>query len=140
MEYGTYQIDLPAQPDAVVFVNGIVARNRKGFIWMWKNLFRFRDETQSAEGCLQVKAGICGPSEVLMVSYWHDRASLMQFFRGAFHRELMEFVGNHPDALCLYNETYHPTKSGKYIQEPQGLALIYPNRKQGRSPSPSPAQ
>jgi hypothetical protein len=29
-------------------------------------------------------------------------------------------------ALAMYNETYRPLSSGKYLNEPQGLAKIYP--------------
>lgn len=31
MQYSMYQINLPENPEAVVFVNGIVARDRTGF-------------------------------------------------------------------------------------------------------------
>ena len=38
---------------------------------------------------------------------------------------MMQFTANHPESLCLYNETYQPSRSGKYTHEPQGMALIY---------------
>ncbi|WP_293145611.1 MULTISPECIES: DUF4188 domain-containing protein [unclassified Microcoleus] len=124
--YSIYQIDLPDSPEAVVFVNGFVARRAIGFFWMWKNLVSIGTSTRKAEGCVQVKAGICGPKEVIMVSYWHSEADLKQFFRGEAHRRMMQFVVKNPDSLCLYNETYKPSQSGKYSHEPQGMAMLYP--------------
>jgi heme-degrading monooxygenase HmoA len=120
-----YRIELPAQPQAVVFVNGIVARDRSGFFWLWKNLNGIRMETVRASGCLQVKSGICSAQEVIMVSYWESEAALMDFFRGAAHRDMVKFTQRRPSSLCLYNEIYHPAKSGKYSHEPQGMALVY---------------
>jgi hypothetical protein len=123
--YSIYQIDLPERPEAVVFVNGFLARDRVGFFWMWKNLLWIRSATAKAEGCVQVKAGICGPNEVVMVSYWGSEQDLKQFFRGEAHRRMMQFVVKNPDSLCLYNETYRPCHSGKYSHEPQGMAMLY---------------
>ncbi len=123
--YFGYQIDLPENPEAVVFINGFMARDRAGFLWMWKNLFWIRNTTAQATGCVQVKAGICGPSEVIMTSYWRDAAHLREFFRGEAHRQMMQFIAKHPHSLCLYNETYSPARSGKYTHEPQGMASIY---------------
>jgi heme-degrading monooxygenase HmoA len=120
-----YSIQLPEQPNAVVFVNGIIARDRAGVFWIWRNSNSIRQSTVQAPGCIQVKAGICSAKEILMVSYWESDRQLMDFFRGAAHREMMKFSTRHPDSLCLYNETYHPSKSGKYSHEPQGMAMIY---------------
>jgi heme-degrading monooxygenase HmoA len=125
--YSIYQIDLPEQSEAVVFVNGILARDRAGFFWMWKNVFWIRSATAKAEGCVQVKTGICGPNEVVMVSYWRSEDDLKQFFRGEAHRQMMQFVMQNPNSLCLYNETYRPQYSGKYSHEPQGMATLYPS-------------
>ena len=125
--YSIYQIDLPEQPEAVVFVNGILARDRAGFFWMWKNVFWIRSATAKAEGCVQVKTGICGPNEVVMVSYWRSEDDLKQFFRGEAHQRMIQFVMKNPNSLCLYNETYRPQYSGKYSHEPQGMATIYPS-------------
>ncbi|HAA32607.1 MAG TPA: DUF4188 domain-containing protein [Cyanobacteria bacterium UBA8553] len=123
--YSIYQINLPEHPEAVVFVNGFLARDRTGFFWMWKNLLWIKTATAQAEGCVQVKAGICGPNEVIMVSYWRCEQDLKQFFRGEPHRQMMQFVMKNPDSLCLYNETYQPWHSGKYSHEPQGMATLY---------------
>lgn len=123
--YSIYQIDLPECPEAVVFVNGFLARDRTGFFWMWKNLLWIMSATAKARGCVQVKAGICGANEVLMVSYWRSEEDLKQFFRGEPHRRMMQFVMKNPDSLCLYNETYRPWHSGKYSHEPQGMATLY---------------
>jgi hypothetical protein len=125
MNLSIYQINLPENPEAVVFVNGILARDRVGFLWLWKNLTWIRATTTEAAGCVQVKAGICGPNEVLMVSYWRSESDLKQFFRGEPHRQMMQFVRQHPDSLCLYNETYQPHHSGKYSHEPQGMSRLY---------------
>ena len=125
MSYAVYQIELPENPEAVIFVNGFLARNRAGFFWMWRNIFWIRNVTAQAEGCVQVKSGICSPNEVVMVSYWIDIASLKQFFKSEPHRQMMQFLAKNSKSLCLYNETYTPLKSGKYINEPQGMATIY---------------
>ena len=123
--YSIYQLDLPEQPEAVVFVNGFLTRDRAGFFWMWRNLSWIKNSTARAEGCVQVKAGICSPNEVIMVSYWRSEQDLKQFFRGEAHRQMMQFVMKNPDSLCLYNETYQPKRSGKYSHEPQGMATLY---------------
>jgi heme-degrading monooxygenase HmoA len=120
-----YTIQLPEQPNAIVFVNGMIARDRPGFFWLWRNLNSISQSTGKAPGCIQVKAGICSPKEVIMVSYWESERHLMDFFRGAAHRQMMQFSSRHPDSLCLYNETYRPAKSGKYSHEPQGMAIVY---------------
>jgi Domain of unknown function (DUF4188) len=125
--YSIYQIDLPEQPEAVVFVNGFLARDRAGFFWMWKNILWIGSATAKVDGCVQVKAGICGPNEVVMVSYWRSEHDLKQFFRGEAHRQMIQFVMKNPNSLCLYNETYQPEKSGKYSHEPQGMAKLYPS-------------
>ena len=121
-----YSIYLPEQPEAVVFVNGFLGRDRTGFFWMWKNIVWIVSATTKAEGCVQMKAGICGPNEVVMVSYWRSEHDLKQFFRGEAHRRMMQFVMKNPNSLCLYNETYQPSHSGKYSHEPQGMATLYP--------------
>ncbi|UBF28916.1 DUF4188 domain-containing protein [Kovacikia minuta CCNUW1] len=123
--YSIYQVDLPEHPEAVVFVNGILARDRTGFFWMWRNLLWINNATARAEGCVQTKAGICGANEVIMVSYWRSERDLKQFFRGESHRRMVQFVMKHPNSLCLYNETYQPWHSGKYSHEPQGMAMVY---------------
>lgn len=123
--YSIYQLDLPEQPKAVAFVNGFLTRDRTGFLWMWKNLRWIKNSTARAEGCIQVKAGICSLNEVVMVSYWQSEQDLKQFFRGEAHRRMMQFVMKNPDSLCLYNETYRPEHSGKYSHEPQGMATLY---------------
>jgi hypothetical protein len=119
-------VEIPEHPDAVVFVQGILSRNLMGLSWLWRNFLWVKRSTIKAEGCIQVKAGLYGRTEVVLVSYWKDIGSLMKFFKSQPHREMIEYVSRRPDDLCLYNETYRPVKSGKYIHEPQGLAVIYP--------------
>lgn len=123
--YSIYQINLPEYPEAVVFVNGFLARDRTGFFFLWKNLLWIGSATAKAGGCVQMKAGICGLNEAIMVSYWRSQQDLKQFFRGEPHRRMMQFVVKNPDSLCLYNETYRPWHSGKYSHEPQGMATLY---------------
>jgi Domain of unknown function (DUF4188) len=123
--YSIYRIDLPEHPEAVVFVNGILARDLPGFLWMWQNLAWVRSSTVKSPGCVQVKAGICSPNEIIMVSYWDSDLALQQFFRGEAHRKMVQFVMKQPNSLCLYNETYQPWRSGKYSHEPQGMATVY---------------
>jgi Domain of unknown function (DUF4188) len=125
MHYPIYQIELPEQPQSVAFVNGFLTRDFAGFLWLWKNLLWINQVTTQAEGCVQVKAGICSPKEVMMVSYWQSENSLKQFFRGESHQQMMQFVAKHPGSLCLYNEIYQPSHVGKYMHEPQGMAKIY---------------
>lgn len=133
--YSIYQIDLPEHPKAVVFINGFLARDRAGFFWMWKHLLWIKSATAKAEGCVQVKAGICRPDEVMMVSYWHSEQHLKRFFRGEPHRQMIQFVMKNPRSLCLYNETYQPGHSGKYSHEPQGMATLYASLVQSVCPS-----
>ena len=129
MKQASYQIDLPESPNAVVFVNGIKAENLAGCWWLWKRSFSIRQACLAAAGCEEVKAGICSPQEVVIVSYWQDEASLMAFFHSRVHRQMMKemisFLSTHPRALSLYNETYRPLRSGKYWQKPHGLAKMY---------------
>jgi hypothetical protein len=103
--YSIYQINLPEHPEAVVFINGFLARDRAGLFWMWKNLLWIKSATAKAEGCVQVKAGICGPDEVIVVSYWRSEHALKQFFRGESHRQMMQFVMKNPNSLGLYSAT-----------------------------------
>ena len=133
MHYPIYQIELPPQPESVAFVNGFLTRDFTGFFWLWKNLFWINQVTTQAEGCVQVKAGICSPMELMMVSYWRSEQSLKQFFRGKCHQQMMQFVIKHPGSLCLYNEIYQPSQVGKYIHEPQGMATIYPQLPKGNA-------
>jgi heme-degrading monooxygenase HmoA len=120
-----YSAQIPEQPEAIAFVNGMIARDRAGFLWIWQHLNGIRRSTRQAIGCIQVKAGICGPREIVMVSYWESEQVLTEFFRGEAHRQMIQFVRQYPQSLCLYNETYRPSKAGKYSHEPQGMALVY---------------
>ena len=79
---------------------------------------------------MEAKLSICSYQEAIIVSYWQDEASLMQFFRSPLHQEMMkstkQLLGNDLEAIALFNETYRPLRSGMYLNEPQGLAKIYP--------------
>lgn len=119
-----YEANLKNDTRAVVFINGIIARNRQGFLWLWRNLMQLQTSTAKAPGCSQVKAGICSAREIVMVSYWQDQADLTNFYRTKFHASMMKYVAKNPDNLVLYNETYLPSKPGKYSNEAQGMARI----------------
>ena len=126
MSTKAYSVKLPESPEAVVFVNGIIARNLPGFLWLWSNLFSMRSITAKAEGNIQVKAGIIGPNEVLLVSYWRSQADLNTFFKDEWHHKMMKYLYSNVENLTLWNETYSPNQPGKYIHEPQAMALAYP--------------
>lgn len=129
LENPNYSIRLPESPAAIVFVNGMIARNWRGLIWLWRTSSKIKKHLRQAPGCIQFKAGICGAKERVLVSYWEDSKALQDFYNSPFHRNLQKFLFKHPQHLVLYNETYTPGKAGKYHNEAQGLALIYPKLK-----------
>ena len=59
-----------------------------------------------------------------MVSYWQHEDDLSNFFKSEPHKKMMKYYFKNPDNLSLYNEKYHPTASGKYANEPHGLASL----------------
>lgn len=131
MHNTSYQIDLPQDSAVVVFYNGIKALNLKGFFWLWQQIFTANlSNVNRAPGCFEVKLAICSNKEAVIVSYWQDEASLMRFFHSPLHRQMMtsmmKIIEADPKAIAVFNETYHPLRSGKYFNEPQGLAKIYP--------------
>ena len=130
MSHTSYQIDLPVDSQVVVFFNGIKALNLKGFLWLWQQVLFNNFGIANAKGCLEQKLCICSHQEVVLVSYWQDEASLREFFRSPLHRQMMKsmknFITTAPQAIAVFNETYRPVSSGKYFNEPQGLAKIYP--------------
>lgn len=99
-------------------MQGIIARNFTGWRWLWSNM-----NTQRTS--VQVKGGIVGPNELMMVSWWKDNASLTAFFKSPAHREMMGWLVQNPTALVLRNETYQLAESGMYLHEPHGLAKLY---------------
>ena len=131
MHQTSYQIDLPENSDVVVFYNGIKAMNIKGFFWLWQQISQGKLlEVREALGCVEAKLGICSYREAVIVTYWQDEASLMKFFHSPLHRQMMKsmnsFIAATPEAIAVFNETYRPLRSGRYFNEPQGLAKIYP--------------
>ena len=118
-------VDLPDEPQAIVFVNGVKARNLRGWMYMWRNLNVLRKSPAEADGCMDVKAGIVGPNEFVVVSYWQSNDALRGYFKSEVHRKMMKHFYHYPDDLDLYNETYHPTSAGKYNAE-HGMAKVYP--------------
>lgn len=120
-----YTIKLPSPSNAIFFVNGIIARNFKGWLWLMRNLFWIRQSVKKSAGCIQSKSGLCNIKEVVMISYWQDEEALKLFFKSPEHRTMMKYFSQNPNSLSLYNETYKPHVSGKYTNEPNGLALLY---------------
>ena len=114
---GVYDVPIPQNPQAIVFVNGFIARNFKGLFWLWTNLFWIKSSVERAQGCFDLKAGICNPQEIVMVSWWDNYDS--------HHIKMMQYASKFPQNLSLYNETYNVTKSGKYTNEPNGIAKAY---------------
>ena len=131
MNFVSYRIELPQKPDVVVFYNGIKALNFRGWLWLWQEVLSGNAiGITKAPGCIEAKLSICSPQEVVIVSYWQDEASLTEFYRSPLHWEMMnttkELLKEDSEAIALFNETYRPLRSGIYLNEPQGLAKIYP--------------
>ena len=128
MHQTSYQIDLPQDSEVVVFFNGIKALNIKGFFWLWQQIFT--TSVDEVPGCIETKLSICSHQEAVIVSYWQNEASLMQFFHSPSHRQMMKnmtsLIAADSGAIAVFNEIYRPVRSGKYLNEPQGLAKIYP--------------
>jgi len=131
-KYG-YRVALPEHPEAIVFVIGMLARNITGWLWMWRQMNPQLQSVRRAPGCVQVKGGIVGPNELLMVVYWKDAESMRAYFKSAEHLTYMRFLVKHPESLTLWNETYQPAKSGMYLHEPHGLPLLYPKTEYQKS-------
>jgi heme-degrading monooxygenase HmoA len=134
MNHASYQINLPQNTDVVIFYNGIKALNWRGFVWLWQQIITAKlasiTSIITAPGCIEAKVGICSPKEATIVSYWQDEASLRGFFSSPLHRQMMkdvmQIIELDHQAIAMFNETYRPLRSGRYFNEPQGLAKIYP--------------
>ena len=131
MDRTSYQIDLPQDTKVVIFYNGIKALNIRGWLWLWQGIFTAKlDSVIKAPGCLDTKLCICSPVEAIIVSYWQDEVSLTDFFHSPLHRQMMksmkQIMTTDQKAIAIFNETYRPIRSGRYFNEPQGLAKIYP--------------
>lgn len=127
----SYQIDIPQDTEVVVFYNGIKALNVRGWLWLWQGILTANSaKVKNVPGCVEAKLGICSPKEVVIVSYWQNEKSLIEFFHSPLHRQMMKsmmkIVAADPKAIAVFNETYRPLRSGRYLNEPQGLAKIYP--------------
>ena len=128
MSYKKHQFlaAIPDQPAAVVMITTMRARTFAGFRFMWGGAMSQPKIVAAAPGCVQVKACIIGPRELLMVSYWQDMESLLAFHRSKEHVAWMRYLTANPEALNLAAEIYSPQRPGKYLHEPQGMALAYP--------------
>lgn len=122
----SYRVAVPENPEVVVFVQGMLARNFRGWLWLWREMNAQLQSVKNASGCLQVKGGVVGPSELLLVSYWKDFASLRGYFKSPAHLSYMRHLVKHPEDLSLWSETYQPKTSGAYLHEPHGVGLAYP--------------
>lgn len=129
MKAKMFTVQLPAEPQAVVFVNGIKSRNLRGLLYMWRNLNQLRLNPLRLDGCLDLKAGLVGPNEFVLVSYWQSASALHDYFKSDVHRSLMKHYYHHADDFELYNETYHPSHGGKY-NAAHGMAKVYATTKQ----------
>jgi hypothetical protein len=128
MSYKRYQYSaaLPEHPEALVMVLVMRARTWRGWRYMWGDAQKHPAVVRAAPGCVQVKPGIVGPRELIMVTHWKDEASLMAFFKSPAHLEWVRHVAAHPEDLNLTAEIFKPHTAGLYLHEPQGLALAYP--------------
>ncbi len=116
-----YSVDI-LNGHTVTFINGFKARNIKGFLWLWTNLFSIIKSVKKAHGCFECIPCIVSPVRVLMISYWINQDELNTYFKSSKHKKLMNFFFNNPKSLALFNEKYIPKQSGLYHNEPQGLA------------------
>ncbi|MEL6928523.1 MAG: DUF4188 domain-containing protein [Cyanobacteria bacterium J06600_6] len=131
MNSSSYQIELPQDSEVVVFYNGIKALNTRGIFWLWRQIIAGKMlGIKKVKGCVDVKLCICSHQEAIIVSYWQTQSSLTEFYRSPLHRQMMQDTKNllrrDSEAISLFNEVHRPTVSGRYFNEPQGLAKIYP--------------
>lgn len=133
-----YLTALPETPEAVVMIVMMRARTLAGFRYIWTEGMSQPAAVRAAPGCMQVKPCIISPTELLMISYWKDRPSLMAFFKSQAHVSWMRFVVRHSDDLNLAAEIYSPHQPGLYLHEPQGMALMYPKAEGQKSEHAKP--
>ena len=55
MAYQVYTVTLPENPEALMFIQGIVARNLAGALWMWRNVLWIKKSNANAEGWSRLK-------------------------------------------------------------------------------------
>jgi hypothetical protein len=120
-----YDVDL-SQKTAIMYFNGIKARNIGGFFWMWRNIFRLGRLARQQPTCLQVKIAVVSPTEMMQVSYWKDQAALRAFYQKPEHVAALRYTFQHPDHFTLYNETYEPPISTRYLNGVNGYATSQP--------------
>jgi hypothetical protein len=132
-KHNQYLTAIPDRPEAIVMITTMRARTFAGFRYMWSEAMSQPKTVRAAPGCVQVKACIIGPRELLMASYWKDMDSLMAFYRSKAHIAWMRYIAAHPDALNLAAEVYSPQRPGMYLHEPQGMALLYPKAENAKS-------
>lgn len=113
-------------PEVIVFINGFKARNTLGYIWLLLNLFKIVRSVKKSAGCFESIPAFSGPFQVVMISYWQNKSYLDEYVKSGVHYSFMSFVYKYPKALSLFNETYQPNKSGKYYNEPSGMAKFKP--------------
>ena len=122
-----FSIDL-TEPTAITYLNGMIARTPQSWAWMWASALKLERLARHMDGCLQTKAGIVSPRQIMLVSYWRDDAALRSFYPHPVHVKLMRMVFRHPNWFTLYNETYRMPESTRYWNAPNGYALSQPWR------------
>lgn len=125
MKHRYYEVDL-SQKTAIMYFNGIRARNAQAFVWMWSNIFRLGALARQHPNCLQVKLAIVSPIEMIQVSYWKDQEALRAFYQKSEHVAALRYTFQHPDHFTLYNETYEPPVSTRYLNGVNGYATSQP--------------
>ena len=121
MKHRYYEVDL-SQKTAIVYLNGIKARNVQAFLLMWSNIFRLGILARQQSTCLQVKLALISPIEMIQVSYWKDQTALRAFYQKPEHIAVLRYTFQHPDHFTLYNETYEPPISTRYLNGVNGYA------------------
>lgn len=124
-EKRAFSIDL-TKPTAITYVNGIIAETPRAWAWMWLNLPKVRKIGKAADGCLQMKAAIISPRQMVLISYWRDQAALRGFYTHPAHVQLMRTLFRNQHWFTLYNETYEIPITTRYWNAPHGYALSQP--------------
>jgi len=118
----SYVIDL-STPTALAYVNGAIVRDPRAFAVFVARGPKMLSTARATEGCLQAKAGMTGPREFVMISYWRDHEALRRFYTTPLHVRLMRLVFDHPGWFTLWNETYRIPESVRYFNAVNGYGL-----------------
>jgi hypothetical protein len=119
-----------SEPTAITYVNGIVARTPRAWVYMVTHLPRVWWVAWTDDGCLQATPWLASPRRLMLLSYWRDEAALRRFYAHPVHVKLMRAVFRNPDWFTLWNETYRVPITTRYWNAPNGYALSQPWRPQ----------